>query len=216
MEFIKTNFQTLKTKKMNHIKNLGTAVLLLISLGALSQNRNWTIENSKDGITTVKYELIKEDKGTHFHYIAQTMANTSLDELDSYFSNIANHKNFLESTPITKEIEKISENEWLAYYYFDAPWPLPNSDTVLNIKRTRQDNKLIFTAIATSSDYKQKDVERMSDYKVIYEFERIDGETTKITYNADYIPVGSIPKFLIKTWFPEGPANIVTNIGAMK
>lgn len=200
---------------MNTIKYI-TILALLSSFGLFSQERNWTTEKSKNGTTVVKYELVKEHNGTHFYYIAQTTANVSLEELDAYFSNTGNHKNFLESTPITKEIEKISENEWLAYYYFDAPWPLPNSDTVLNIKRTRRNNKLIFTAIAVSSDYKQKDVKRMSDYKVIYEFERIDGKTTKITYNADYIPVGSIPKFLIKTWFPEGPANIVTNIGTLK
>ena len=33
---------------------------------------------------------------------------------------------------------------------------------------------------------------------------------------ADYIPIGSIPNFLIRSWFPEGPANIVTNLGTLK
>jgi len=55
----------------------------------------------------------------------------------------------------------------------------------------------------------------MKTYKVIYTFEKINNSNTKITYNADYIPVGSIPKFLIKTWFPEGPIKIVTNLGKL-
>lgn len=201
---------------MNSIKIVGTLSFLLIVSFTFSQNRNWTTETSKDGKSTVKYELVDEEDGTHFYYIAQTKANVSLDELDAYLSNTANHKNYLESTPITEEFKKISDNEWLAYYFFDAPWPLPNSDLVIKFIRTQKDNKLVFTATAFSSDYKASKTKRMTKYKVIYEFEKIDGTTTKITYNADYIPVGSIPNFLIKSWFPEGPARIVKNIGAKK
>lgn len=200
---------------MNNLKYVCIIAVFISSINAFSQSRNWTIENSDEGKSTVKYELVNEDKGTHFYYIAQTTANISLEELDTYFSNTVNHKNFLERTPITEEIKRISDNEWVAYYFFDAPWPLSNSDIVIKINRTKNENKLIFTAIAISSNYKKSDIERMTDYKVIYEFEKIDNKTTKITYNADYIPVGSIPKFLIKTWFPEGPINIVRNLGSM-
>lgn len=201
---------------MNHIKYLSIVVVLLITSNAFSQTRNWTEKTLKDGKTTVKYELVKEDEGTHFYYIAQTTANITLDKLDTYFSNTENHKLFLERTPITKQIKKTSDNQWIAYYYFNAPWPLSDSDLVIKITRYKENNKLKFVATATTSDYKTKDVERMKTYKVIYEFEKIDESTTKITYNADYIPVGSIPNFLIKTWFPKGPANIVINLGAAK
>lgn len=201
---------------MKDIKYITLTLLLLLSYNAISQNRNWTIEKSDDGISSVKYDLIKEEDGTHFYYIAQTTANTTLDKLDVYFSNTENHKQFLERTPITKEIAKISENEWLAYYFFNAPWPLSDSDLVIKINRIKEANMLKFIATAVTNDYKTKDVERMKTYKVIYEFEKINESTTKITYNADYIPIGSIPKFLIKTWFPEGPINIVTKLGAMK
>ncbi|WP_276168337.1 hypothetical protein [Zobellia alginiliquefaciens] len=201
---------------MKRIKNIGIIVLLLTSMNVFAQSRNWTTETTKDGKSTVKYDLVKEEEGTHFYYIAQTTAKISLDELDTYFSNTANHKNFLERTPITKEIEKTSDNEWLGYYYFDAPWPMANSDIVIKFNRVKEDNKLVFSANAVSNTYKPEDVKRMSSYKVIYEFEKVDATTTKITYNADYVPVGSIPNFLIKTWFPEGPANIVRNIGSME
>ncbi|MGB2686336.1 MAG: hypothetical protein WBC43_15065 [Olleya sp.] len=201
---------------MKHIKYLSIVVVLLIASNAFSQTRNWTEKTLKDGKTTVKYELVKEDEGTHFYYIAQTTVNTTLDKLDTYFSNTENHKLFLERTPITKQIEKTSDNQWIAYYYFNAPWPLSDSDLVIKITRYKADNKLKFIATATTSDYKTKDVERMKTYKVIYEFEKIDESTTKITYNADYIPIGSIPNFLIKTWFPKGPANIVINLGATR
>ncbi|APY00467.1 SRPBCC family protein [Lacinutrix venerupis] len=199
---------------MSLLKFTSVIFILLTSLLVNSQDRNWTIKESKDGKSKVKYDLVKEEQGTHFYYIAETTANVTLDELDTYFSNTSNHKFFLESTPETKEIEKISDNEWLAYYYFNAPWPLADSDIVIKFNRTKKENKLIFTANATQSDYNNADVERMTTYKVIYEFEKINNTTTKITYNADYIPVGNIPKFLIKTWFPKGPIKIVSKLGS--
>lgn len=201
---------------MKRIKTIGIVVMLLASLHVFSQERNWKTETAKDGKTVVKYELVKEDEGTHFYYVAQTTANISLEALDAYFSNTANHKNFLERTRVTQEIEKVSENAWLAYYYFDAPWPMADSDIVIKINRVKQEDKLVFTAIAAANDYKKEDVKRMTDYKVVYEFEKVDNTNTKITYNADYVPVGSVPNFLAKTWFPEGPAKIVNNIGSRK
>lgn len=190
--------------------------IMLISFNMFSQKRDWTTEKSKDGNATVKYDIVKEDKHTHFFYIAKTTAKISLEKLDTYFSNTANHKNFLERTTITEEFKKISDNEWLAYYFFDAPWPLADSDIVIKISKIKEKDKVTFTATSVSNDYKKSDVKRMTDYTVIYEFEKINDSTTKITYNADYIPVGNIPKFLIKSWFPEGPANIVTNLGKLK
>lgn len=201
---------------MKSLKTISIFVSLLLTLNCFAQTRSWTTESSKDGKSTVKYELVDEDEGTRFYYIAQTTAQVTLEELDTYLSNTENHKNYLESTPVTEEFKKLSDNEWLAYYFFDAPWPLPNSDVVIKFTRTKEANKLIFTAKAYESEYKKSDTQRMTSYKVIYEFEKINEETTKITYNANYVPVGSIPNFLIKSWFPEGPAGIVTNIGARK
>lgn len=196
------------------MKYIYIIAILLQSFTTFSQERNWTIETSKDGKSKVKYELVKEGKQTHFYYIAQTTANVSLDDLDTYFSNTANHKSFIERTTVTETVEHLSDNEWIAYYFFNAPWPLADSDIVIKIKRIKQEHKLVFIAQAISNDYKSSDTERMTNYKVIYEFEKINNTTTKITYNADYIPVGSIPKFLIKSWFPEGPAKIVSKLGS--
>lgn len=198
------------------MKYLIVVTILLFSVNSFSQNRNWTIETSKDGKSIIKYELIKEDNGTHFYYVAETKVSTSIDALDSYLSNSSNHKNFLERTPKSIEIKKLSNNEWLTYYYFDAPWPMGDSDVVVKINRTKTDNKLIFNAEAISNNYKKGDVDRVTDYKFIYELEKINNTTTKITINADYIPEGSVPNFLIKAWFPEGPAKIVRNLGTMK
>lgn len=198
------------------MKKIFIFILFVISYNASSQDSNWITKTTKDGKTTVKYNIEKEEKGTHFYYTAQRNVNASLDELDSYFSNSTNHKNFLENTPESEEVEKISDNEWIIYYYFDAPWPMPDNDVVAKISRVKEGNKLIFTASAISNDYRKTKINRITDYRFVYEFEKIDNETTKITISADYIPAVSVPKFLIRTWFPEGPARIVSKLGAIE
>lgn len=201
---------------MNTIKKVATFAIILISLNVFAQDRNWTTKTTKDGKTKVKYDIEKADGGTHMYYIAESNVNASLEELDTYFSNSANHKNFLENTPVSEEIQKISDNEWITYYFIDAPWPMPNSDVVAKFNRVQEDNKLTFTANAVTHDYKTEDVDRIQTYKFIYDFEKVDNTTTKVTINADFISVGSVPKFLVRTWFPKGPARIISNLGSRK
>lgn len=195
------------------MKKLIIALVFVITYNATSQERNWTTKTTKDGKSIVKYELIKEKEGTHFYYTAESNVNVSLEDLETYFSNSENHKKFLERTPKTEEVNKISDNEWIIYYYFDAPWPMSDSDVVAKITRVKEENKIVFTANAISNDYKKTDVYRLRTYTFIYEFEKINSNTTKISISADYIPGGSVPNFLIKTWFPEGPAKIVSKLG---
>ncbi|WP_405565859.1 hypothetical protein [Polaribacter sp. Asnod6-C07] len=201
---------------MNSFKKLAVLGILFINLNLFSQDRNWTIKTTKDEKTTVKYDIEKENGGTHMFYIATQTVNTSISELADYFSKSSNHKNFLENTPKSEEVEKISDNEWITYYFFDAPWPMPNSDVVVKFKKTKKDNKIFFTANAINNDYKESDVERLSTYTFIYEFEKIDEQNTKITINANFISVGSVPNFLVKTWFPKGPAKIISNLSSKK
>ena len=201
---------------MNSFKKISILGILFISLNLFSQDRNWTTKTTKDEKTIVKYDIEKEDSGTHMFYIATQTVSTPINELVDYFSNSSNHKNFLENTPISEEVKKNSENEWITYYFFDAPWPMPNSDVVVKFIKTEKDNKIIFTANAINNTYKKSDVARLSTYTFIYEFEKVDEQNTKVTINADFVSVGSVPKFLVRTWFPKGPAQIISNLGSKK
>lgn len=201
---------------MSKIKHLIVTLLLLISFSVSSQTRNWTTKTSKDGETTVKYDLEKEDGGTHLYYVAERNSSTSLDELDAYFSKSDNHKFFLENTTKSDEVKKTSDNEWITYYYFDAPWPMPNSDVVVKFNKSKTDDTLIFTANVITGEYGKKDVDRLTTYKFIYTFKKVDDNTTKISITADFISVGSVPNFLVRSWFPEGPARIISNLGSLK
>ena len=201
---------------MKFFKNISIVALVILATSTVTTSREWKKETSDDGKATVKYELLKEEKGTRFYYIAETTTDASLDKLDAYFSNSANHKNFLEATPKSEEVRKESENEWVTYYYFDAPWPMSDSEVVVKFTRVKEEGRLTYTGKAIADDYKKGKLSRLTNYTFVYIFETLNEKETKVTINADYIPGGSVPQFLINMWFPEGPANIVKNLAATK
>ncbi|OSY86926.1 hypothetical protein WH52_14175 [Tenacibaculum holothuriorum] len=200
------------------MKKLIALLLLISTFNGIAQNRNWTTKTSKDGKTTVQYDIIKNDSNTHIYYIVETQKDISLDAIETYFSNSENHKSFLENTTESKKVKKISDNEWVTYYYFDAPWPMPNSDAVLNFKVEKTENQLTFIGNSSPEAYKATDVKRMQAYNITYNFERLNDTSTKLTITADFMPVGSVPKWLLKGWFPKGPAEIANRLltGASK
>ena len=57
-----------------------------------------------------------------------------------------------------------------------------------------------------------KKVSRVYLYDVIYKFEKIADKKIKVTIEAAFSPASSIPKFLMNTWLPKGPAGIITQL----
>ena len=194
------------------MKRLTALIILLNIFYGFAQTRQWKTETSEDENVIVKSEIVKTKKGKHIYYIAETTRNISLEQAENYLRNSNNHKSFLENTTISKEVKKTFKNEWLTYYYFDAPWPMPNSDAVLQFKLTKTDNTLSINGTSMPDAYEKKEVKRMKTYNITYHFEKINASQTKLTITADFVPTGSVPKWLMNGWFPEGPAGIASRL----
>lgn len=188
-------------------------LLLIFSSTALSQERKWTQANSKDGTVSVKYEITKDDsERTVVYYEGKTSFLGSIENYKALMSNSSRYQEFLEYTEESKEIERSSSSEWLMYLYFDQPWPLPNSDCVhrVYLKDTLSNG---FNIVATTDEeaYPKQDVKRMEVYDVSYSFIEQEGQIV-FTIKAKFTPVGSLPKWMLVSWFPEGPAGIMRRI----
>ncbi|WP_272151559.1 hypothetical protein [Tenacibaculum aiptasiae] len=194
------------------MKKLIAFIFLLTTINGISQNRNWNTKTSKDGKTVVKYDIVKNNGKTHIYYTAETKGDVSIEKIENYFSVSENHKQFLENTTKSEQVKKTSDTEWTTYYYFDAPWPMPNSDAVLNFKTTKTNTTIAFTGTSAPKSYKTTDVKRMETYNIKYSFEKINNNSTKVIISADFVPIGSVPKWLLKGWFPKGPAGIASRL----
>lgn len=201
------------------MKKVLAFVFMLTTVLAFGQEGDWKTEVSKDGKVTVKSHIEDTESGKHIFYISQTTTNqVSLDQLEAFMRNSSNHKDFLENTEESKEVKKVDENSWIMYLYFDAPWPMPNSDAVQKFTVNRTASTLTITGKSSINDYKKTDVDRMSTNNISYQFVQKADKTIEITVTSDFEPIGSVPEFLLKSWFPKGPANIVKRLisGASK
>src|SRR5690606_3149096 len=74
-------------------------------------------------------------------YKAVLIAETTVDEAISVLTNGDSLNNWTYKTPESKQLEKISDNEFIVWMRNDFPWPLNDRDNVSRIKLKKLSNK---------------------------------------------------------------------------
>jgi hypothetical protein len=60
--------------------------------------------------------------------------------------------------------------------------------------------------------YPDQGVKRMQESFSIYTITALGNGQTEVNMYSRSVPVASIPKMLLRTWIPNGPANLVNGI----
>jgi hypothetical protein len=199
-----------------------TGIIIVISIfvntNIFAQASDWKTEKSEDGKITVASKISKRtDEESNevqlIEYAATTIANVSFQNCIAIMKDISNHKAIL-NEEISEKLKTLSDNEWLIYYYFDAPWPIPNSDCVskMNFFEDLNNGTASFTLIAAPSLYEKKDVKRVTYYNVTYTFKDLGEGKVKITSIAKLSPIIQAPDWIVKNFFPDGPARYLQRL----
>jgi hypothetical protein len=203
---------------MNLVKLIIGIVLTFISSNIFAQTSEWTTEKTEDGEITVTSKISKriddiDGEVQLIEYVATTIANVSLQSCISIMKDISKHKEIL-NEEVSEMIQTISDNEWLVYYYFDAPWPIPNSDCVTKMSFSEDlINKIAtFTIIAEPSSYGLTNVKRLTYYNIFYTFKDLENGSVEITSTAKLTPVFQAPEWIVKNFFPDGPARYIQRL----
>lgn len=193
-------------------------ISIFISTNIFAQSTDWKTEKSEDGKITVVSKISKRiDEEANevqlIEYIATTTANVSMQSCISIMKDISKHKDILNES-VSEIVRIISDNEWLIYYYFDAPWPLPNSDCVskMNFSEDLSNGMVTFTLTAEPSMYDKKDVKRLSYYNITYTFKDIGNGKVEMTSTAKLTPVIQAPEWIVREFFPNGPARYLQRL----
>lgn len=199
----------------------GLMVLFVFLLNAnlSAQKEGWKTETSKDGKVLVSYNFLekKDDKGKKYNvleYEAKTTGKVSLENCLAVLKDDSRHVDFMEDTERTERIKNLSEDEWLSYYLLKKRWPMPDTDVVTRYKLEWEPDKksFILTGFPAPDMYPDQGLKRMQDSFSKYTITDLgDGKTEVIMYSRS-IPVVSVPKMLLATWVPEGPAKMVKGI----
>jgi hypothetical protein len=219
--FLPSNtMEKMNNKKLKYILSICSICLFLSPV--FSQNKAWKKELSKDGTIAVEYIIYDEEDASGddiqiIEYKSTTTHSLSYENCIKMMKDISNHKDFSDDTEDSYKIKDISNNECLVYYYIDAPWPMPNADcvSVMNIIEDPANNSIRFELEASPDLYEMQDVKRMTLSFASYEFKKINENDVAISIYTKFAPVAAAPDWLVKTWFPKGPVEIMENIIAL-
>lgn len=199
--------------------NIILVAAILFSSHLYGQTKDWKRETSKDGsIEVSSYISNRIDQNRKevilIQYKAITTTDVSLKSCARVLRNVSKHKEFLEDTEVSDEIETYSENDCLVYYLFDARWPMPNSDCVVDMKYIidSTNNMVRFETTASPQKLALKDVKRLNHFSMNYSFKQLENGKVEITLYSELTPVITAPKWMANFWFPDGPAGIVERI----
>jgi hypothetical protein len=192
---------------------------LLMSSSIYAQKEGWKEDQTKDGKVQVYYNFLekKDNSGKKYNvleYEARTSGKVSLESCLAVLKDDSRHRQFMEDTEYTERIRDISEDEWLSYYRLKKRWPVPVTDVVTRYKlELEPDNKrFVLTGYPAPDMHPDQGVKRMQESYSRYTITDLgNGETEVIMYSKS-IPVVSIPKMLLATWIPDGPAKMVNGI----
>ncbi len=206
---------------MKHTLKKGLIVLcsLLLNVSVNAQRDGWKQDKTKDGKVLVSYNFAehKDEKGKKYNVLefeAVTSAEVSMESCLKVLKDDSRHKDFMDDAKDTERIRDLSEDEWLSYYLLKKHWPMPVSDVVTRYKLEEhtENNTYTLTGFPAPDMYPDQGVERMRHSYSTYTLRDLgDGQTEVMMYSSS-VPLASIPKMLLATWIPNGPADMVKGI----
>ena len=206
---------------MNNKVKTGLFVLciLLLSASAYAQRDGWKQEKTKDGKVLVSYNFLeyKDEKGKKYNMLefeAVTIAEVSIESCLKVLKDDSRHKDFMEDAEDTERIRDLSEDEWLTYYLLKKHWPMPVSDVVTRYKLEEdpENSSYILTGFPAPDMYPDQGIKRMRHSYSTYTLRDLGNGQTEVTMYSSSVPLASIPKMLLATWIPDGPANMINGI----
>lgn len=202
------------------IKKISVVILILFFFhlfnNAVSQSTDWEKETSKDGQIEILYHVgdrVDQNGGKVqvIEYKAVTETDVPLQKCIMAMRDVSLHKKFMGDTEESKEIKVNSENEWIAYYFFEPPWPMPDNDCVMQVNLQKEIDSMvyIFTGVSKPELLDKKDVKRLNYYEYEYSFIQKANDKVEFSVSVRLTPVSSAPKWMVKTWFPQGPIDFM-------
>lgn len=200
-------------------EGLTVLCLLVLSVNISAQKPGWKTETTKDGRVSVSYQFSEfaDQSGKNFNvleYEAVTTATASLENCKKVMMDDPKHMKFMEGTEGVKRVRDLPEGEWVTYYFLNSKWPMPDSDVITRYKLEDDPagKRFILTGTPAPDMYPEGDVPRMKHNETKYTFTDLgDGRVEVVMYSKS-IPLVSVPKWLISTWIPDGPADMVNGI----
>jgi hypothetical protein len=134
--------------------------------------------------------------------------NTSIAELRNFLLNINNYPTWQYNTVHSEVIQRISDNEIQYVSDIDAPWPVEDRETVIDLKITDEPSQQQMHIEMQTFPYERVVKEgfiRVPFMLGQWNVKRVKDNSLQVEYILQIDPGGSIPAWLVNLAMAEGP-----------
>lgn len=188
-------------------------LLLILNLPfSVLHSQHWELKKD-DGNIQVYTRKLDSTKINEFKavLIAETTVEHALSVLTD--GNGLNHWTY--KTPQSKELEKISDTEFVFWMRNDFPWPINDRDHISRVKLNKLNNKVyqIDILVEDSVVYKaEKNVVRMDLFKGHWRIQELDHDTVLIIQQMYGDPKGALPAWIVNSMMVTFPYHSFENL----
>ena len=188
-------------------------LLLILNLPfSVLYSQHWELKKD-DGNIQVYTRKLDSTKINEFKavLIAETTVERALSVLTD--GNGLNHWTY--KTPQSKELEKISDTEFVFWMQNDFPWPINDRDHISRVKLNKLNNKVyqIDIHVEDSVVHKaEKNVVRMDLFKGHWRIQELDHNTVLIIQQMYGDPKGALPAWIVNSMMVTFPYHSFENL----
>lgn len=206
---------------MNRKERVGLIALsvVMLNINICAQEADRKRETTKDGKVTVSYTFSESvnKEGKKFNvleYEAVTTATATLESCKAVLTDDPKHMEYMEGTEGVRRIKDLPGGEWITYYFLNGRWPMPDADllTRYKLEEDPEGKRFILTGIPAPDMYPEQGVARMEHNHTKYMVSDLGNGQVELIMYSKSIPLVSVPKWLIATWIPDGPADMLNGI----
>ncbi|MDB4971775.1 MAG: Collagenase [Myxococcaceae bacterium] len=179
-----------------------SSLLFLFALTQLAhaeggEATQWEQIDNDDGIRVWKHEVPGLDLPG---FRGEAVIDASMAAIERAIQDAAHHTEWMYRCAESKIIQQVGADQTLLYNRTQSPWPVWDRDVVLETRAARASDGssvvLSFHAAENAAYPRRDKVVRMPHLLGFYKLVRLGDKQTKVTYQVEADPGGSLPRWL--------------------
>lgn len=191
------------------------AAILMLPFGLYadrqSEQNDWEVAVSQEGITVYTREV----EGSSMKAAKSVLTiDVNKEKVADALRDVASQKEWMATIVETRMLEKLSDDEYYAYYRVDAPWPVSQRDIISHYNVEEKPSGEILFDVEGAPDYidEKEDIVRIQETTSSWRIIPQEGNSVKVIYRYHAEPGGSIPSWLANQAVTDTPFETVKNL----
>lgn len=188
-------------------------LVLLLTLATPAWAGGWEMVEEENGVKVYQKAIEGRDLPI---FRGDTVIDANIYDLLAVISDFDRHVEWMHGCHTAKLLKQIDDLRRVSYNRTDAPWPVDDRDVVLESRVEIQAEKhtvlIHFKSIQSPLKPEVEGVVRMNRLKGYYKLTAESATRTRVQYQVDTDPGGSIPDWVVEAVGEDMPINTLTNL----